>query len=104
MDESLKRELDSFIEEFLEYPPVKRFVELKKAIRENDELMNLEQKIKKYQKLTALSIHKKDEYEQNRSKYLELKQRYDEHPLVVNFQIESQEVSLLLEKLRDALK
>ena len=43
-------------------------------------------------------------YEQNKSKYLELKNKYENHPLVVNFNVMQEEVGYLLKNLENKLK
>lgn len=104
MNEKLKNDLDEFIKLFFDNPTVIRFLELKKMILESSELNMLETEIKKWQKKTALAINDEKNYQINRQKYLELKKSYDENPLIVNFNLEREEVMLLLEKLQQALK
>ncbi len=104
MNEKLKNDLDEFIKLFFDNPTVIRFLELKKMILESFELNMLETEIKKWQKKTALAINDEKNYQINRQKYLELKKSYDENPFIVNFNLEREEVMLLLEKLQQALK
>ena len=43
-------------------------------------------------------------YNENKKIYLELKDRYDRHPLIVNFNVMQEEVSYLLAELKNRLE
>lgn len=103
MNSELKEKLDEFIKDFLEVKEVKQYLLLKEEIVNSQELKDLQLKLKKSQKEMALSLGTSS-YEQNKSKYLELKNKYENHPLVVNFNVMQEEVSYLLKNLENKLK
>ena len=103
MNSELKNKLDEFIEEFLEVKEVKQYLLLKKEILESSEIKELESSLKKAQKEMALSLGTPS-YNENKKIYLELKERYDRHPLIVNFNVMQEEVSYLLNYLKDKLQ
>ena len=43
-------------------------------------------------------------YEENKKKYLSLKEKYENHPLVINFNVMQEEVSYLLKTIENKLK
>ena len=103
MNSELKEKLDEFIKDFLEVKEVKQYLLLKEEIVNSQELKDLQLKLKKSQKEMALSLGTST-YEQNKSKYLELKNKYENHPLVVNFNVMQEEVGYLLKNLENKLK
>lgn len=103
MNSELKEKLDEFIKDFLEVKEVKQYLLLKEEIVNSQELKDLQLKLKKSQKKMALSLGTST-YEQNKSKYLELKNKYENHPLVVNFNVMQEEVGYLLKNLENKLK
>lgn len=103
MNSELKEKLDEFIKDFLEVKEVKQYLLLKEEIVNSQELKDLQLKLKKSQKEMALSLGTSS-YEQNKSKYLELKNKYENHPLVVNFNVMQEEVGYLLKNLENKLK
>ena len=103
MNSELKEKLDEFIKDFLEVKEVKQYLLLKEEIVNSQELKDLQLKLKKSQKKMALSLGTSS-YKQNKSKYLELKNKYENHPLVVNFNVMQEEVSYLLKTLENKLK
>jgi len=103
MDNQLKEKLDEFIASFLEVKEVKQYLLLKKQIEESEEIKELETNIKLYQKQTALSLGT-SEYAMNKAKYLSYKNEYDNHPLIVNYNVLLEEVEYLLKELEIKLK
>lgn len=103
MNNDLKNKLDQFIDEFLEVKEVKQYLLLKEEILSSDEIKELEKNLKQAQKDVALSLGKPN-YEENKQRYFSLKKEYDEHPLIVNFNVMQEEVSYLLNYLQDKLQ
>lgn len=103
MNSELKEKLDEFIKDFLEVKEVKQYLLLKDELMNSLEIKSLQQDLKQSQKNMALSLGTST-YEQNKSKYLELKNKYENHPLVVNFNVMQEEVSYLLKNLENKLK
>lgn len=102
MNNDLKNKLDQFIDEFLEVKEVKQYLLLKEEILSSDEIKELEKNLKQAQKDVALSLGKSN-YEENKNRYFSLKKAYDEHPLIVNFNVMQEEVSYLLKTLENKL-
>ena len=103
MNSELKEKLDEFIKDFLEVKEVKQYLLLKDELMNSLEIKSLQQDLKQSQKNMALSLGTST-YEQNKSKYLELKNKYENHPLVVNFNVMQEEVGYLLKNLENKLK
>lgn len=103
MNSELKVKLDEFINDFLEVKEVKQYLLLKEEIVNSQELKDLQLKLKQSQKNMALSLGTST-YEENKKKYLILKDKYEKHPLVVNFNVMQEEVSYLLKTLENKLK
>ena len=103
MNSEQKNKLDEFIYDFLQVKEVKQYLLLKKEILESSEIKELESSLKKAQKEMALSLGTPS-YNENKKIYLELKERYDRHPLIVNFNVMQEEVSYLLNYFKDKLQ
>jgi cell fate (sporulation/competence/biofilm development) regulator YmcA (YheA/YmcA/DUF963 family) len=102
MDKELQNYLDQFIENFLNVKEVKQYLFLKEEITHSEELITLENEVKKAQKEMALSINK-PEYQEKKNQYFALKEKYDQHPLIVNYYVEQKEVMYLLDELQASL-
>lgn len=103
MNNELKKELDEFIELFLNQKIVVQYLKVKKELEESKEISSLQKKLNDSKKALALSYGKVG-YHQNKEAYLSLQEQYDNHPLVVNYQVLKEEVSYLLEQLEMKLK
>ena len=103
MNSELKNKLDEFIDDFLQVKEVKQYLLLKKEILESSVIKELESSLKKAQKEMALSLGTPS-YNENKKIYLELKERYDRNPLIVIFNVMQEEVSYLLNYLKDKLQ
>lgn len=103
MNSELKEKLDEFIKDFLEVKEVKQYLLLKDELMNSLEIKSLQEDLKQSQKNMALSLGTST-YEENKKKYLILKDKYEKHPLVVNFNVMQEEVSYLLKTLENKLK
>ena len=103
MNSELKEKIDLFINDFLEVKEVKQYLLLKQEITNSREIRELENKLKRSQKNMALSLGT-SLYEQNKNEYLESKSKYDNHPLIVNFNIVQEEVGYLLKSFKEKLE
>ena len=103
MNSELKEKLDEFIKDFLEVKEVKQYLLLKDELINSLEIKSLQEDLKQSQKNMALSLGTST-YEENKKKYLILKDKYEKHPLVVNFNVMQEEVSYLLKTLENKLK
>lgn len=102
MNKDLKEKLDRFIEDFLDVPEVKQYLLIKKEIETSEELKELNKKLSLSQKDMALSMGTSS-YEENKKRYEEIKNLYDNHPLIVNYYCLEEEVSYLLNELKNKL-
>ena len=103
MNSELKEKLDEFIKDFLEVKEVKQYLLLKDELMNSLEIKSLQEDLKQSQKNMALSLGTST-YEENKKKYLMIKDKYEKHPLVVNFNVMQEEVSYLLKTLENKLK
>ena len=103
MESSLQEYLDQFIKKVLDLKEVKQYLLLKEEINASVEINKLQEMIKAAKKDLALSFATK-EHQEKKEKYLALQSEYDNHPLIVNFNVVKEEVSYLLNKIEDSLK
>lgn len=103
MNRELKNDIDEFIDRFLNEPSIRQFLLIKKQIEEDSEIIILHDNLKKSQKEMALSLGT-NSYELNKKRYLKYKEEYDNHPLIVNYNVLQEEVDYLLNELKDKLK
>jgi cell fate (sporulation/competence/biofilm development) regulator YlbF (YheA/YmcA/DUF963 family) len=102
MDNDLKEKLDNFIDDFLNVPEVKQYLLIKKEIETSEEIKRLNKEVSLAQKEMALSLGTPT-YEDNKKKYEEAKALYDNHPLIVNYSILEEEVSYLINEIKNKL-
>ena len=102
MDNDLKEKLDNFIDDFLNVPEVKQYLLIKKEIETSEEIKRLNKEVSLAQKEMALSLGT-PAYEDNKKKYEEAKAIYDNHPLIVNYSILEEEVSYLINEIKNKL-
>jgi len=79
---------------------------LAKKIAESTEVQDLEAKLKELQQqlVQALDDNLKELYESVKKQYLELKDIYDKHPLVNNYQSLKEEMTKVLSEVESILK
>jgi cell fate (sporulation/competence/biofilm development) regulator YlbF (YheA/YmcA/DUF963 family) len=102
MDNDLKEKLDNFIDDFLNVPEVKQYLLIKKEIETSEEIKRLNKDVSLAQKEMALSLGTPT-HEDNKKKYEEAKAIYDNHPLIVNYSILEEEVSYLINEIKNKL-
>lgn len=102
MDKEVRDRLDQFINDFLNVKEVKQFLLIKEEISHSEELTLLKEKLKLSQKDMALSIGKKD-YNEKKDNYFQTKKEYENHPLIVNYNVLLDEVNYLLTELKNKL-
>lgn len=102
MDKEVRDRLDQFINAFLNVKEVKQFLLIKEEISHSEELTLLKEKLKLSQKDMALSIGKKD-YNEKKDNYFQTKKEYENHPLIVNYNVLLDEVNYLLNELKNKL-
>lgn len=103
MNKELQDKLDEFIKDFLDQSEVKQYFLLKKELETSKEFKELNKEVVKTQKEMSLSLGT-SKYEENKSKYLKAKEKYDSYPSFVNFKVVQEEVSYLLNELERRIK
>lgn len=103
MNNQLKNKLDEFINQFLSQNEVRDYLLLKEAINNSQEIKELSEKLNISKKQLALSIGKND-YEEKKKQYEILNDKFNNHPLLVNFSILKDEVSYLIDELVEKIK
>lgn len=104
MDKSLKDDLDNYINCFLEQEEVKKYFILEKKVNEDQNIISLQDKIRKAQKALALSINNQEEHQKKLIEYQNLKKEFDENPLVCNYNILKENIYLQLKTLQERIK
>ncbi len=82
---------------------VRAFLSARQEINGNAELMDLDQKRREAQRLMGLHLNEADSYQRYRDLYDEYTKRYEEHPLIKNYEYLKESVSLLLNQIKDIL-
>ena len=95
----VEKKLDIVKDELYSNPLVLEYFRLKKAIEEDKDLMDLDKKIRTLQK--ELCYKNKKENIDNNEAYLALKNRFDNHPLVINYNKVKEEVLNLLNEIKE---
>lgn len=104
MDKSLKYDLDNYINCFLEQEEVKKYFILEKKVNEDQNIISLQDKIRKAQKALALSINNQEEHQKKLIEYQNLKKEFDENSLVCNYNILKENIYLQLKNLQERIK
>ncbi len=99
MDKTLKEHIDQFIDDLVNQKDVKQYLELKKAIDNSEEIKELKNQLVNAKKALALSFGTKD-YDKRKMEYEDIQYRYDNHPLIVNFNVAKGEIEYLLETIK----
>lgn len=103
MNQEIKNDIDNFIDEFKNLDVVKKYLELKKALLQNDEFKNIKDRKKKAQKKVALSITNHTEHEKAKNEFEQVCKEYNEFPLYVNYLEYEEEVHHLLKNIEDTI-
>lgn len=99
MDKALKDHIDQFIEDLVNQKDVKQYLDLKTAIDNSEEIMELKNQVIKAKKALALSFGTND-YDNRKKEFENIKYQYDNHPLIVNFNVAKGEIEYLLETIK----
>ena len=98
MDDELKKRIDHFIEDFMAQKEIKQYLILKEEISKSEEIKELNQKLVDSKKKLARSFGTSD-YQKNKDYYLQVQNEYDQHPLIVNFNVSKAVVNEILEEI-----
>ena len=100
----LEKNLQEVVSLLNDNPLVKEYLTLKKQIEESDELKSLREQIVIHEKAMTQNMSDDDVYFNEKEIYEDLKSEYDNNPLIVNFNNVSEELSSLLNEIKDTLK
>lgn len=95
----VEKKLEIVKDELYSNPLVLEYFRLKKAIEDDEELMELDKKIRTLQK--ELCYKNKKENIDNNESYVALKARFDNNPLVINYNKVKEEVLNLLNEIKE---
>ncbi len=95
----IEKKLEIVKEELYSDSSVMEYFRLKKAIEENEELKKLDIEIRKIQKEVCRKNNKQNILDDEKLK--ELKAKFDNHPLIVNYNKVKEEVFSLLNEIKE---
>ncbi len=98
----VEKKLEIVKDELYSNPLVLEYFRLKKSIEEDKELMELDKKIRTLQKELCYKNNK--ENIDNNESYMALKARFDNHPLVINYNKVKEEVFDLLNEIEEVFR
>ena len=104
MNKNVEEALKTLSNSLFEMDEVKHYFALKQAILDDKELLEINEKMRKHQKLMVESINDPESHKKEKELYFEYKNQYENHPLVINFNVMQEEVSYLLKTLENKLK
>lgn len=93
MNDDVKNKIIRVKDYLYSLPLIKEYFELKSCISQNEELIQISSCIKKY-------CHDSE----NKKLYHEYKTKYEEHPLIINFNIVKDEVEDLLIQVKSLIE
>lgn len=96
--------LKSVKEELLNEPVVMEYFRLLSLIENDKELMDLNEDMRKHQKLMSENMDNDEIYFKEKDLYESLSKEYESNPLIVNFMQVKEEVSNLLHEIEEALQ
>ena len=85
-------------------PLVKEYLSLKNQIENSKELSSLKAEIVAHEKAMTLNMNNDEIYFKEKAIYEELKAKFDNNPLVINFTNVSEELSSLLNEVKNVLR
>lgn len=96
--------LKSVKEELLNEPSVKEYFRLLSLIENDKDLMELNERMRKHQKLMSENMDNDEVYFKEKDLYESLNKEYESNPLIVNFNLVKEEVTNLLHEIEEALQ
>lgn len=100
---NLEQLLSKVNDEILNEGCVKEYFRLKKIIEEDDEILDLEKKAQKHQKLMCQNKNNDEIYFKEKELYEKYSSELENNPIVQNFNFIKKEVNSLLIDIRDFL-
>lgn len=104
MDKEINLLIDQYIDKFLSQEIVKQYFLLEKQINESQEIKKLQDDLRQSQKSLALSINDNELHKQKLIEYQECKRKFEENPIICNYNILKEEIYLKLKELENKIK
>ena len=95
--------IDSLKDELMNEECVKQYFYYKNIIDENDELKALDSEVKFHQKEMCKNKENNEIYLKEKALYEDAKSRFDNNPILINYQIAKEEVFSLLVDIKQVL-
>lgn len=90
--------------ELYDNPSIKEYLRLKTLIENDKDLIKLNKELKSHQRIMCENINNDEIYLKEKEIYESLKAKMDANPLLVNFNALREEVSQILNEIKDAIK
>lgn len=103
IDEKLEKAILDVSKNLMEEPVVKEFLAIKKEIENDDELLELDKSIREHQKNMVKFAHDEEFASKERLLYKKEKEKFENHPLILNYNALKDEVNDLLEEIKDII-
>jgi len=101
---NFETKLEELKEELFSLEEVKTYFSLKNEIENNAELTYFREQIAHFQRLMTLNIDLDEEYKMYKKEYEILLRKYQEHPLIQNFEIVKEDVYRILTEVKEIIE
>ena len=101
---NFETKLEELKEELFSLEEVKTYFSLKNEIENNAELTYFREQIAHFQRLMTLNIDLDEEYKKYKKEYEILLRKYQEHPLIQNFEIVKEDVYRILTEVKEIIE
>ena len=95
--------ISSIVEELNQEECVKQYFYYKNILEKNEELKKLDSEVRFHQKEMCKNKNNSDVFEKEKTLYEELKNKLDNNPILINYQIAKDEVFSLLVDIKNVL-
>ena len=103
MNKNVEEALKTLSNSLFEMDEVKHYFALKQAILDDKELLEINELMRKHQKLMVESINDPEVHKKEKELYFEYKNKYESHPLVVNYEVIKEEVFNILKQISNII-
>ena len=103
MTNEINEKLEELLKALYENEIVKNYFKYKDAIKDDKSLLEVNEQMRKHQKLMVESINEPETHKQEKDLYLKFKNEYESHPLVVNYEYYKEETYNLLKQISNIL-
>ncbi len=104
MNNDIKEQVLKIKNILLSDPKIKEFLKLKEEVKNNQEILDYQDKIRTLQKKMTTNVMDKEKYEVAKKEYLEILDQYQNHPLVYNYIKLNEEIKDILLEIKEILE